>query len=139
MDHNTLLAISQMPSLYSLDLRGNPINFHPIHRTLTCNYLNKNTASLNFILDNVPLSKVEKSLAGSLYPLTQSSLGSNGSFSSQNSLENSVQDRQKRVRNVTIQEGHEIKIVKEKKKSESVTPSPRSTDRSHLDVKSRVN
>ncbi|CAG9768756.1 unnamed protein product [Ceutorhynchus assimilis] len=135
-DHVTLLSISQLPSLSSLDLRGNPINFHPLHRTVTCNYLNKNTAPLSFVLDNIPLTRTEKSLAGSLYPLNQGSLGSNGSYSSQNSLEHSVQERPRRVRNVPIQEGYDI-VVKEKK-LDVVVPSPRSTNRSHLDIKNKI-
>ncbi|XP_050304955.1 serine/threonine-protein kinase 11-interacting protein [Anthonomus grandis grandis] len=133
--HSCLISISQMDCLYTIDLRGNPIYYHPIHRTLTCNYLNKNTASLNLVLDNIPLTKNEKSLTGSLYPLSQGSLGSNGSHSFQNSFEQSMQDRPKKVRNVDILEGDQIKNIKKKN---DVVPSPRSADQGYLSVKNTI-
>ncbi|XP_066156521.1 serine/threonine-protein kinase 11-interacting protein [Euwallacea fornicatus] len=137
LDHNCLLSISQMPSLYSLDLRGNPISFHPIHRTLACNYLNKNTATLNVVLDNIPLTKIEKSLAGSHSPISQTSLGSSGSFPLQNSLDNFLPKRQRKVvRTVTIQDTHDIQRLPNK--VEPVIPSPRNTDKSHLDIKKKI-
>ncbi|XP_066248736.1 serine/threonine-protein kinase 11-interacting protein [Euwallacea similis] len=137
LDHKSLLSISQMPSLYSLDLRGNPISFHSIHRTLTCNYFNKNTATLNVVLDNIPLTKIEKSMAGSHSPISQSSLGSSGSFPLQNSLDNSLPKRQRKVvRTVTIQDSHDIQRLPNK--VEPVIPSPRNTDKSHLDIKKKI-
>lgn len=123
LDRSNLLSVSQMHSLYYLDLRGNPLNFHPFYRTLTCNYLHKDTAILNVILDNVPLSDTEKSLAGSLYsPGRQSqSLGSTASFPSDDSL--SSRRKQPKVRTVLIQDDDETEPV-ERKVSE-VTPSPK--------------
>lgn len=123
LDRSNLLSVSQMHSLYYLDLRGNPLNFHPFYRTLTCNYLHKDTAILNVILDNVPLSDTEKSLAGSLYsPGRQSQLlGSTASFPSDDSL--SSRRKQPKVRTVLIQDNDETEPV-ERKVSE-VTPSPK--------------
>ncbi|KAL1500956.1 hypothetical protein ABEB36_006368 [Hypothenemus hampei] len=135
MDHSILVAICQMSSLYSLDLRGNPLTYHPVHRTLTCNYFNRNTSSLNVVLDNVPLTKTEKSLAGSLHPILQNSLGNSMDGASNNSLDASLLERQRRVRNVVIFEGHEDK---NDGNSSSVSPTKRNLDKSHLDVKKKI-
>lgn len=123
LDRSNLLSVSQMHSLYYLDLRGNPLNFHPSYRTLTCNYLHKDTAILNVILDNVPLSDLEKSLAGSLYSLARQSqsLGSNPSFPSDDSL--SSRRKQSKVRTVLIQDDDEIATVEPK--IVEVAPSPK--------------
>ncbi|CAH2002263.1 unnamed protein product [Acanthoscelides obtectus] len=59
VDHNCLLSISHLISLQCLYLKGNPLAYHPYHRTLTCNYLHKNTATVRFLLDGVALSKYE--------------------------------------------------------------------------------
>lgn len=132
MDHNSLMSIAHLPSLYFLNLQGNPVYFHPHHRNTTCQYLNKNTATLNFVLNNIPLNKAEKSFAGSRHPITQSSLSSSND-SSLNSLENSVHERQRRVRNVTIREGHSV--VAEPKKTPVSTPKPSTV---HLEMKKQV-
>lgn len=128
-DHQTLLALSHLQTLYFLNLEGNPIHFHPHHRTVTSNYLNKNTAALKFILDNKPLTKSEKSLAGSLYPISQSSLESSHN-SSRISIDPS--ERMKRVTTVEIQDGVDDDSVRKK-----ITPvsSPSRTKTEHLDVK----
>ncbi|KAH1029238.1 serine/threonine-protein kinase 11-interacting protein [Dendroctonus ponderosae] len=131
IDHNVLLSIAQIGSLYCLDLRGNPISFHRQHRTLTCNYLNKNVASLNVVLNNEQLSKSEKSLTGSLRPVAQSSLELSSS-------ERARKAKPRRVRNVVIQEGFGAEA--HERRVEAVSASPRSLhfDRNHLDVKKKI-
>lgn len=68
MDHTTLGPLSNLPLLRCLILQGNPLSFHKQHRLITARYLHANTASANFLLDNVVLNKAERRLVGSLHP-----------------------------------------------------------------------
>ena len=135
-EHKSFISISSMPSLYFLNVQGNPIQFHPLHRTLTCNYLNKNTSTLKFVLDNILLNKSEKQLAGSLYPMSQGSLGLNDSSSHSSLDNNSIQERQKKVRNVEIQDGFEVDVTVETRKKTPVSTPRISIE--HLEVKNKV-
>ncbi|XP_065078704.1 serine/threonine-protein kinase 11-interacting protein isoform X2 [Ochlerotatus camptorhynchus] len=64
VDHTALLPVSTLSSLCFLNLRDNPLACHPKHRQATARYLNKNTSSSKFVLDDEPLSKYEKTLTG---------------------------------------------------------------------------
>lgn len=64
LDHSSLLHITALLALQNLSLRDNPLACHPKHRQATCRYLHKNTATVKFSLDEVPLNKVERSLVG---------------------------------------------------------------------------
>lgn len=44
-DHNSLSPLLNLHSLLSLNLSGNPISFHAMHRSLTCGYLHENTVN----------------------------------------------------------------------------------------------
>lgn len=68
MDHTALGPLSTLPLLRCLILQGNPLSFHQQYRAMTARYLHPNTASSNFILDNVALNKAESRLVGSLHP-----------------------------------------------------------------------
>lgn len=64
LDHSALLHITALVALQQLNLKENPLACHPKHRQSVCRYLHSNTATVKFILDEEPLSKVEKSLVG---------------------------------------------------------------------------
>lgn len=68
MNHAALGPLSNLPLLQCLVLQGNPLSFHQQHRSLTARYLHSYTASRNFVLDGVALSKAERRLVGSLHP-----------------------------------------------------------------------
>ncbi|KAJ8934398.1 hypothetical protein NQ314_013439 [Rhamnusium bicolor] len=132
LDHKMLLSISHLPCLQWLNLQGNPVSFHPHHRSITCNYLNKNSSTLKFVLDNVPLNKTEKTLTGSLYPIFQSCIQSASSNnSSDESTNGSIQERTRKIRNVTIEDDS---TVKEEKMS-IATPTVSSQ---HLEIKKQM-
>ncbi|KAF7270656.1 hypothetical protein GWI33_016377 [Rhynchophorus ferrugineus] len=133
MDHNVLLYIGHLASLNCLNIQRNPISFHPHHRNTTCQYLNKNVVTLNLLLDNIPLNKIERSFTGSRHPISQSSLSSSNN-SSLNSLECSSQEKQKRVRNVTIHESNNI-VTENKKVTPVSTPK---SNMVHLEMKKQV-
>lgn len=131
LEHKKLLSVSHLISLQWLNIQGNPINFHPHHRNVTCNYLNKNSSTLKFVLDNVPLSKNEKSLTGSLYPIFQTSYLSVSSNSSDESASDSLQEKTKKIRNVTIEDEHVIK-------EETPIVATPTTSFQHLELKKQV-
>uniref|UniRef100_A0A182VSY4 LKB1 serine/threonine kinase interacting protein 1 N-terminal domain-containing protein n=1 Tax=Anopheles minimus TaxID=112268 RepID=A0A182VSY4_9DIPT len=64
VDHGTLLPLSTLVVLRSLNLLENPLACHPKHRQATARYLNKATSEAKFTLDNEPLSRYEKTLTG---------------------------------------------------------------------------
>ncbi|XP_021700216.1 serine/threonine-protein kinase 11-interacting protein isoform X1 [Aedes aegypti] len=64
VDHTALLPVSTLASLCFLNLKDNPLACHPKHRQATARYLNRNTSTAKFVLDDEPLSKYEKSLTG---------------------------------------------------------------------------
>lgn len=65
LDHSGLLPLCTLNALRYLNLAGNPLTFHPKHRTLTSRYLSRNAATVHFQLDGDALTKHEKSLTGS--------------------------------------------------------------------------
>uniref|UniRef100_A0A182N8Q6 LKB1 serine/threonine kinase interacting protein 1 N-terminal domain-containing protein n=1 Tax=Anopheles dirus TaxID=7168 RepID=A0A182N8Q6_9DIPT len=64
VDHGTLLPLSTLEALRSVNLLDNPLSCHPKHRQATARYLNKTTSEAKFLLDNEPLSRYEKTLTG---------------------------------------------------------------------------
>uniref|UniRef100_A0A1A9UWT1 LIP1 domain-containing protein n=1 Tax=Glossina austeni TaxID=7395 RepID=A0A1A9UWT1_GLOAU len=64
LDHSYLLTLNALITLKFLNLYGNPLHYHPKHRLATAQYLHKNCASVKFILDYEPLTKIEKSITG---------------------------------------------------------------------------
>ncbi|XP_060523993.1 serine/threonine-protein kinase 11-interacting protein isoform X2 [Cylas formicarius] len=128
IDHGVFLSLSHLSSLQWLNLQENPIYVHPNHRKLTCNYLHKNAVTTKFILNCIQLNKLERKLAGSLYPASQGSLIANAS--SLGSLTNSLNERQKRIRNVKIEE--ENGNIKRQVKASPVSSS------THLHIKKQV-
>lgn len=72
LDHSLLLPLCSCGALRFLSLIGNPLAFHPEHRSATCRYLSKNAATTQFQLDGSFLTKREKKLTGSYenyYPI----------------------------------------------------------------------
>lgn len=72
LDHSLLLPLCTLSSLRYLNLSGNPLSFHPKHRSATCRFLSRNAASPHFQLDGTHLSRHEKSLTGTYenhYPI----------------------------------------------------------------------
>ncbi|XP_053666401.1 uncharacterized protein LOC128715519 [Anopheles marshallii] len=64
VDHGTLLPLSTLVFLRSVNLLENPLACHPKHRQATARYLNKATSDTKFMLDHEPLSRYEKTLTG---------------------------------------------------------------------------
>uniref|UniRef100_A0A1Q3FB54 Putative leucine-rich repeat protein n=1 Tax=Culex tarsalis TaxID=7177 RepID=A0A1Q3FB54_CULTA len=64
VDHTALLPVSTLASLCCLNLKDNPLACHPKHRQASARYLNRNTSNSKFVLDDVPLTKYEKTLTG---------------------------------------------------------------------------
>lgn len=72
LDHSLLLPLCTLNSLRYLNLSGNPLAFHPKHRSATCRFLSRNAATVQFQFDGSHLSKHEKALTGSYenyYPI----------------------------------------------------------------------
>ncbi|VEN62276.1 unnamed protein product [Callosobruchus maculatus] len=129
VDHNCLLSISHLISLQSLYLRGNPLAYHPHHRTLTCNYLHKNTATVRFLLDGIALSKTEQCLVGSLYPIFKSQTPQPQEDNEMETSTTSIQQSRK-ARNVKIMEENVTKKVT------PISTPPLSAQ--HLEIKRQV-
>lgn len=81
MEHSVLGPLSNLQSLQSVILQGNPLSFHKQHRLITARYLHANTASRKLLLDGVVLNKAECRLVGSLHP-SPVSLDRSSSFNS---------------------------------------------------------
>lgn len=72
LDHSLLLPLCTLNSLRYLNLSGNPLAFHPKHRSATSRFLSRNAAQGHFQLDGESLSKQEKKTTGSYehyYPI----------------------------------------------------------------------
>ncbi|GJQ84591.1 hypothetical protein Trydic_g10203 [Trypoxylus dichotomus] len=99
VDHDTLIPLAYLAALQSLNLRGNPISYHPQHRIRSVRYLHKNTASVRFTLDDCGLSKSEQQSISSLHPKI---LCIEPSSSGNNSDNSDILDRSIRVRPAVI-------------------------------------
>ncbi|KAJ9593403.1 hypothetical protein L9F63_015029, partial [Diploptera punctata] len=64
-NHESLNPLLHLPALTWLSLEGNPISFHPLHRTFTAHHLHNSAATGKFLLDRFPLSKSERLAVGS--------------------------------------------------------------------------
>lgn len=82
LEHTCLVPLSNLPNLCWLSLQGNPLSFHPQHRTQTARNLHLNAASNHFILEYVALSRTEQRLVGSIHPLLRTPLERSSSFNS---------------------------------------------------------
>ncbi|XP_067012094.2 serine/threonine-protein kinase 11-interacting protein isoform X2 [Anabrus simplex] len=63
-DHEELVPLLKLSSLTWLSLEGNPLSFHPKHRSFTVHYLHRKAAFEKFVLDRCLLSKSERLLVG---------------------------------------------------------------------------
>lgn len=68
LEHSCLAPLANLHSLRWLSLQGNPLSFHPQHRTLSVKNLHSSAASNSFTLDYVTLNRAEQRLVGSLHP-----------------------------------------------------------------------
>lgn len=129
LEHSSLSSISHLISLQYFNTRTNPLSCHPNHRNLTCSYLNKNSSSLKFLLDGKPLNKSEKGFVGSYHPIPQVLCSNDEDI---NTFKNDVQEKQRKIRNVTIEDKNEdhVKTVVPK-----LTPSP---SNEHLQLKKQL-
>lgn len=64
-EHSAISPILFLSSLTCINLKYNPISYHPHHRLHTCSFLNKDIPVNQFILDGTLLSPVEQSVVGS--------------------------------------------------------------------------
>lgn len=64
LSHNALLPISVLITLKFLNLTGNPLYYHPKHRSMAVMYLHKNCSDVKFVLDSNMLTKSERNLTG---------------------------------------------------------------------------
>ncbi|XP_047100652.1 actin cytoskeleton-regulatory complex protein PAN1 [Schistocerca piceifrons] len=58
--HGCLAPLSGLPALRRLDLRGNPLAFHPRHRVLAAAELHSAALTCEFVLDGQRLSQLER-------------------------------------------------------------------------------
>ncbi|KDR23218.1 serine/threonine-protein kinase 11-interacting protein [Zootermopsis nevadensis] len=65
-NHKALSPLLRLSDLTWLSLEGNPLSFHPQHRTRTARHLHDCAATSRFMLDHLPLSKTERLSVGSL-------------------------------------------------------------------------
>lgn len=124
VDHKSLIAISHLAALQWLNLQSNPLSFHPNHRSRTASYLHMNTATTHFVLNNSALSKTEKKLVGSYYPLQMR----NNSYS--NDSLSLTTEKARRVRHVVIEEESAVR--------ESSIPSLPPTPKQYLETKKQI-
>lgn len=104
VDHNVLSPISNLATLKLLNLEGNPLSYHPQHRSHTAIFLHSNTTTVRFVLDRMLLTKSEQKLAGTFYAQNRTKSHIEPSSRSCAVTSDSTQDS-KRVRNATISEG----------------------------------
>ncbi|EEZ97501.1 serine/threonine-protein kinase 11-interacting protein [Tribolium castaneum] len=124
VDHKSLIALSHLAALQWLNLQSNPLSFHPNHRNRTASYLHVNTATTHFVLNSAVLSKNEKKLVGSYYPLQMRT----NSFST-DSLSLTT-EKARRVRHVVIEEENTVR--------ESSIPSLPPTPKQYLETKKQI-
>ncbi|KAK5649987.1 hypothetical protein RI129_001016 [Pyrocoelia pectoralis] len=136
LQHQSLVPLSCLAALQWLNLDGNPLSFHPHHRTRTAQLLHVNTATVRFLLDRVVLSKEEQKLVGSVpltHPLQRSYVSSLCSNVSEHTVVAS--ERPHRVRTATIiSESNQDSTLENS--FASVTSFIASAD--HLDTKHRI-
>lgn len=56
LHHDALAPLAYLATLQWLCVEGNPLSFHPLHRSRTARYLHMNTATVRFMLDRSLLS-----------------------------------------------------------------------------------
>lgn len=100
LKHDTLVPLANILSLQSLKLKGNPISYHPYHRTNTCNYLHSNTSTVAFYLDGKIMSYKEKVSVGSIHP--KISTQRTHLISHCSSAGSAIVDKPRRIREATI-------------------------------------
>ncbi|XP_022910882.2 serine/threonine-protein kinase 11-interacting protein-like isoform X2 [Onthophagus taurus] len=70
IDHVQLYPITNLLNLSKLNLNGNPLSYHPLHRNKTAMYLHIKSPE-SFKLENSCLNKTEIRLLATLYPIQQ--------------------------------------------------------------------
>ncbi|XP_017891214.1 serine/threonine-protein kinase 11-interacting protein isoform X2 [Ceratina calcarata] len=59
-EHSVLWPLENMSTLLWVCLEGNPLAYHPLHRSKSMKYLHPILADSEFVLDHLPLSRTEK-------------------------------------------------------------------------------
>lgn len=106
LKHDALVPLANILSLQSLKLKGNPISYHPNHRTNTCHYLHNNTSTVAFYLDGKIMSNKEKTYVGSIHPKVSSQRHHLASQCS--STSSAIVEKPRRIREATISDQNEI-------------------------------
>lgn len=97
IEHDSLIPLSYLPALLLLNLKGNPLSYHPQHRIRSVRYLHRTTASVKFVLDDLGLNKAEYQSIHSLHPKPLSvdqPSGSNSNDTGGDVLERSIKVRE---------------------------------------------
>lgn len=103
LEHSSLSPLSYLEALHWLNLEGNPLSYHPQHRSRTIKCLHINTNTVRFTLDRLVITKSEQKLVGTVHATHighQRLLASYNSVASDSTIVAS--ERQRKVRNATI-------------------------------------
>lgn len=103
LEHEALAPLTYLAALQWLNVDGNPLSFHPQHRSRTARFLHVNTGTVRFVLDRILLNKLEQKLVGTLHLIHNLQRSHMSSFSSNISESTIVTvERPRRVRSATI-------------------------------------
>lgn len=162
VDHQSLTTLPYLTALQWLSLEGNPLSFHPKHRTLTASRLHPNILSVQLLLDGNLLSKSERLQVGtrqsnvSRTPGTPrtgqerdhlSSISSSASVNTQaseittiaSSFTRSQSKKSGKIRNAVIAEGDDTGEIIEDEIINSVTSiESLETSMEHLETKKQI-
>ncbi|XP_020279249.1 serine/threonine-protein kinase 11-interacting protein isoform X2 [Pseudomyrmex gracilis] len=164
MEHSMLWPLQTMSTLMWMSLEGNPLSYHPQHRALSIIHLHPSLSDSKFVLDHLPLSKLEKSLIAENRVFTiraNLSKSLNSSISTymtdtseftedasnlqsascetldDNSVPNSVPKSKKKLKKVIIAEIDQDK-EEFKKLPDVVASSHMNSSKTHLEMKERI-
>ncbi|KAL6262037.1 hypothetical protein P5V15_007129 [Pogonomyrmex californicus] len=119
MEHLILWPLRRMSTLLWLSLEGNPLSYHPKHRTLSIKHLHSNLSNSKFVLDHLLLSSSEKMLVAEnrifAIPTNQSltsSISTNVDLQEEFNKDRSNQTR----RTISLSENLEKSVTKNKRK-----------------------
>ncbi|XP_011630532.1 serine/threonine-protein kinase 11-interacting protein isoform X4 [Pogonomyrmex barbatus] len=118
MEHLILWPLRRMSTLLWLSLEGNPLSYHPKHRTLSIKHLHSNLSNSKFVLDHLLLSSSEKMLIAEnrIFAIpTNQSLTSSIS-TNVNLQEEFKKDRSNQTRTISLSENLEKNVTKNKRK-----------------------
>ncbi|XP_025267843.1 serine/threonine-protein kinase 11-interacting protein isoform X2 [Camponotus floridanus] len=117
MDHSVLWPLQQMSTLLWLSLEGNPLSYHPKHRLLSIKHLHPSLSDSKFVLDRLPLSKLEKTFVIENRVFTIRANQSISLTSSMSTCVDTYEFNENGSNRITLSDNLERSITRSKKKS----------------------